>query len=141
MTCAASLTEGGQSTSHADDTRALMTAVLLGGISQDDLTVSSGTIIVLVVLLLMVPIVTPAMLMTTAMIGCVFKHRCYLFLALALSCKTVLFVNIMQRLSLAHHNSCQCHSMALISCPAEQWHHENACTASHEACWRSLFAL
>ena len=41
VTCAASLTEGGQSTSHADDTRALMTAVLLGGISQDDLLVSA----------------------------------------------------------------------------------------------------
>ena len=39
MTCASSLTEGGQTSSHADDTRALMTAVLLGGISQDDLTV------------------------------------------------------------------------------------------------------
>lgn len=40
VTCASSLTEGGQTSSHADDTRALMTAVLLGGISQDDLTVS-----------------------------------------------------------------------------------------------------
>lgn len=39
VTCATSLTEGGQTSSHADDTRALMTAVLLGGISQDDLTV------------------------------------------------------------------------------------------------------
>jgi len=39
VTCARSLTEGGQTSSHADDTRALMTAVLLGGISQDDLTV------------------------------------------------------------------------------------------------------
>ena len=39
VTCASSLTEGGQTSSHADDTRALMTAVLLGGISQDDLTV------------------------------------------------------------------------------------------------------
>ncbi|KAL0044010.1 hypothetical protein WJX82_001910 [Trebouxia sp. C0006] len=38
VTCASSLTEGGQTSSHADDTRALMTAVLLGGISQDDLT-------------------------------------------------------------------------------------------------------
>lgn len=40
VTCATQLTEGGQSATHADDTRALMTAVLLGGISQDDLTVS-----------------------------------------------------------------------------------------------------
>jgi len=39
VTCASSLTEGGRTSSHADDTRALMTAVLLGGISQDDLTV------------------------------------------------------------------------------------------------------
>ena len=39
VTCASSLTEGGQTSSHADDTRALMTAVLLGGISQEDLTV------------------------------------------------------------------------------------------------------
>lgn len=39
VTCAASLTEGGQTSSHADDTRALMTVVLLGGISQDDLMV------------------------------------------------------------------------------------------------------
>ncbi len=39
VTCASSLTEGVQTSSHADDTRALMTAVLLGGISQDDLTV------------------------------------------------------------------------------------------------------
>lgn len=39
VTCATSLTEGGQSSTHADDTRALMTVVLLGGISQDDLTV------------------------------------------------------------------------------------------------------
>ena len=40
VTCAAALTEGRQTSSHADDTRGLMTAVLLGGISQDDLTVS-----------------------------------------------------------------------------------------------------
>ena len=39
VTCASSLTEGGQSSTHAGDTRALMTVVLLGGISQDDLTV------------------------------------------------------------------------------------------------------
>lgn len=39
VTCASALTEGGQTSSHADDTRSLMTAVLLGGISQDDLTV------------------------------------------------------------------------------------------------------
>ena len=39
VTCASALTEGGHSSSHADDTRGLMTAVLLGGISQDDLTV------------------------------------------------------------------------------------------------------
>ena len=39
MTCASSLTEGGQTSTHADDTRALMTVVLLGGISQDDLMV------------------------------------------------------------------------------------------------------
>lgn len=43
MTCASALTEGGQTSSHADDTRGLMTAVLLGGISQDDLTVSFTT--------------------------------------------------------------------------------------------------
>lgn len=39
VTCASSLTEGGQTSTHAGDTRALMTVVLLGGISQDDLTV------------------------------------------------------------------------------------------------------
>lgn len=39
VTCAAALTEGGQTSSHAEDTRSLMTAVLLGAISQDDLTV------------------------------------------------------------------------------------------------------
>lgn len=45
VTCASSLTEGGQTSSHADDTRALMTAVLLGGISQDDLTVRSYSLL------------------------------------------------------------------------------------------------
>ena len=39
VTCATSLIEGGQTSTHAGDTRALMTVVLLGGRAQDDLTV------------------------------------------------------------------------------------------------------